>query len=63
MMFEIVWPDHRYVSEDQIKIWYSDALVNGDAEDETLFDDIEAMARELSCIGIITLGRGRRDPE
>jgi hypothetical protein len=59
MKFEIVWPDHRWVSEDQIKIWYSDALVNGNAEDETIFDDPEAMARELSDIGTITLGRGR----
>lgn len=60
MQFEILWPDRRWVSENQIKIWYSDALANGDAEDETIFEDTEAMARELHDIGIITLGRGRR---
>ncbi len=59
MKFEIIWPDRRWVSEDQIKMWYSDAMVNGDAEDETIFDDVEAMARELHNIGTITLGRGR----
>ncbi len=57
--FEIIWPEHRYVSEDQIKLWYSDAIANGDAE-ETNLNDPEEMARELSSIGVITLGRRRK---
>ena len=59
MKFEIIWPERRWVSEDRIKMWYSDAMVNGDAEDETIFDDTETMARKLHDIGTITLGRGR----
>jgi hypothetical protein len=56
--FEIVWPERRFVSEDQIRTWYSDAVANGDAEETDLLDP-EEMARELSSIGAITLGRGR----
>lgn len=56
--FEIIWPDHRFVSEDQIRSWYADAVANGEAEEIDLRDP-EEMARELSSIGHITLGRGR----
>jgi len=56
--FEIVWPEHRYVSAAMIKVWYEDAVANGEA-DETELNDPEEMARELSSIGHITLGRGR----
>lgn len=58
-MFEIIWPKHRWVSEAQIRMWYSDAVANGEAE-ETELNDTEEMARELSSIGHITLGRGRK---
>jgi len=57
--FEIIWPEYRYVDEKQIRWWYSDAVENGQAE-ETNLTDPEEMARELSSIGFITLGRGRR---
>ena len=57
-MFEIVWPEHRYVTATEIRTWYSDAVANGEAE-ETELNDTEEMARELSSIGVITLGRGR----
>lgn len=56
--WEIIWPERRFVSESQIRTWYSDAVANGEAE-ETDLRDPEEMARELSSIGIITLGRGR----
>ena len=56
--FEIIWPEHRFVSEAQIRTWYADAVANGEAE-ETDLRDPEKMARELSYIGTITLGRGR----
>ncbi len=59
MTFEIVWPNHRWVSAAQIRVWYSDAVANGEAE-ETALNDVEEMVRELSSIGHITLGRGRR---
>jgi len=58
-MFQIIWPERRWVSEDQIKMWYTDAVANGEAE-ETQLNDVEEMARELSSIGHITLGRGRK---
>jgi hypothetical protein len=58
-MFEIIWPDNRWVSIEQIKLWYGDAVANGEAE-ETELNDPEEMARELSSMGHITLGRGRR---
>ena len=58
-MFEIIWPERRFVSEDKIRVWYSDAVANGEAE-ETDLTEVEEMARELSSIGHITLGRGRR---
>lgn len=57
--FEIVWPQKRWVSAAQIKVWYSDAVANGEAE-ETKLTDVDKMARELSSIGVITLGRGRQ---
>lgn len=56
--FEIIWPEYRFVSEAQIRTWYVDAVANGDAE-ETDLRDPEEMARELSFVGIITLGQGR----
>ncbi len=60
MKFEIIWPNRRWVSEDQIKMWYSDAMGNGDIDDDGILNDPEEMARELHNIGTITLGRGRQ---
>ncbi len=56
--FELIYPERRFVSEQQIRTWYSDAVANGEAE-ETNLRDPEEMARELQSIGHITLGRGR----
>lgn len=58
MEFEIIWPEHRFVSARQIRTWYDDAVANGDTADG--LNDPEEMARELSSLGHITLGRGRR---
>lgn len=55
-MFRIIWPQYRTVSEEQIRIWYADAVANGDAENTDLTDPAQ-MAQELSSIGFITLGR------
>jgi hypothetical protein len=56
--FEIIWPEHKWVSAAQIKVWYEDACANCEA-DETELNDVEEMARELDSIGHITLGKGR----
>ncbi len=58
-MFEILWPEHCFVSEEQIRTWYSDAVANCEAE-ETDLQNSEDMAKELSYIGIITLKRRNR---
>lgn len=58
-MFEIIWPERRWVSAEQIENWYLDAVANG----ETLMQDgitSEGMAKELHYIGHITLGVGRK---
>ena len=62
MHFEIVWPEHRWVNESKIRVWFSDAVDNGDLSEEYAQDisEPEEMARELSSLGYITLGRGRR---
>lgn len=39
-----------------LELRYSDAVANGEFE-ETELNDYEEMARELSLIGVITLGR------
>lgn len=54
MNFKILWPENRVVTSDQIAMWYSDAVANGEAEPG--LTDIEEQARELDNIGHITLG-------
>lgn len=53
--YQIIWPERRMISERQIRVWYSDAVANGDAE-ETNLTHPDEMAKELENIGIITLG-------
>lgn len=53
--YQIIWPERRMISERQIRVWYSDAVANGDAEEISLTDPYD-MAKELENIGIITLG-------
>jgi hypothetical protein len=55
MTWLIIWPVQRRVSEQQIKLWYSDAVANGETEGG--LNDADEMARELHYIGTITLGR------
>lgn len=62
-MFEIIWPERRYVSIEQIRLWYGDAVANGEIDEDILPDCDEcadAMARELHYLGTITLGRSSR---
>ena len=56
--FQIIWPEYRFVSEEKIRTWYSDAVANGETGATDLLDP-EEMARELDSIGVITLGWGR----
>lgn len=59
MKFWIIWPENRFVSDTQMKIWYYDAVVNGQIAKE-YFDltDTAMMAEALSDAGLITLGQG-----
>ena len=56
--FEILYPEHRFVTATQIIGWYTDAVANGETS-ECGLNDPEEMARELDSIGHITLGKGR----
>jgi hypothetical protein len=56
--FWIVWPEQRFVSADQIRTWYSDAVANGEMAREYLdLTDVGRMAEGLSDAGMITLGQ------
>ena len=61
-MFEIIWPEHRWIPEEQIRIWYYDAVANGEATVALDSKDSEGMALALHNIGHITLGKGRFRP-
>lgn len=55
-IFEIVWPEKKTVSADRIKIWFADALDNGDIASEFESEtDPAGMAAALDEAGIITL--------
>lgn len=54
--FHIIYPDDRYVDEDKIRVWFTDALDNGELSDEDVYSvDDQAMA--LHQAGLITLAR------
>ena len=56
-MIHLIYPEDRYVTEDQIKVWHGDAVANGDVgmygphETPTLDD----MIFDLEDIGFITV--------
>lgn len=53
----IIWPDRRMVPERTIKVWYNDAVANGEiAEEYHNAHDLQVMLWALSDAGIITLG-------
>ena len=56
MHWNIIWPEYRALTEQQIRLWYSDALANGEDVADGLTDTDE-MARELNSLGAFTLGR------
>lgn len=53
--FFIVWPERRWISDDQMSRWYEDAVANEAVEPGE--QDVSAMARALHEAGEITLGR------
>lgn len=57
--FQIVWPERRYVSEKQIRVWYSDAIENGEIDKPGCEPGVVEMALALSGAGLITLGNRR----
>jgi len=60
--FQIIWPEKRVVSEDQIRTWYEDAVANEEATEG--FTDPHNMALELDSQGLISLANpsGLVDP-
>ena len=51
-----IYPDKRFVSEQQIRDWYQDAVCNNDI-DNGACTDINEMIHELEDIGQITIGK------
>ena len=53
-MFEynIAYPENRWISEDTIRMWYADAVADGECEGG--HTELEFMMRELMDIGHAT---------
>ena len=54
MFYIILYPEKRRIRAHQIRVWYEDAVANGEVEDITLTETSD-MAMELHRAGIITL--------
>jgi hypothetical protein len=56
-MYRILYPEHRLVSEETIKAWYADAVVNGEislpCNGESL-DMLGFMMEQLEDAGLVT---------
>ena len=61
--FHIIYPDDRYVDEDKIRVWFTDALDNGELSDEDAYEcgqkvySVDDQAMALHQAGLITLAR------
>jgi hypothetical protein len=55
----IVWPEARYVPESQIRLWFSDAITNGEIKAHVISasESLEEICRELEHAALITLHR------
>lgn len=59
----IVYPQIAWVTSEQIRSWYQDALANNElAEEYKSAQTEEDMARALDDAGIITRAKPRRGP-
>lgn len=56
MDFHIIYPEDRMVPEKRIRVWWKDAVANGDIVDKSP-PTVTAMAHDLSDAGLITLAR------
>lgn len=55
--FNVIWPERRRVSEEQICSWYDDAMANGELDDGDYFEEtVNQKAMALHRAGIVTLG-------
>jgi hypothetical protein len=59
--YTIVWPVRRTVSEDTIRMKYSDAVANGEVE-YTDLTDIDMIMDELESAGQVKFSTPRRWP-
>ena len=57
--YNIVYPKNRWVSEDFIRMKYSDAVANGEV-DYTDLTDIDEIKEELSSAGHVTFTTKKR---
>lgn len=56
MVFKILWPQKRIISEQVIRDWYADALANDEIDSDFIgLDDPIQMALALNDAGTITL--------
>jgi hypothetical protein len=57
--FYILWPEQRWVAAGTFKVWFCDALANGEVIStvDQYGSDYWAMALELHRAGLITLGQ------
>jgi hypothetical protein len=56
----MIWPERRKVDEDTIRMWYADAVANGEAEPG--YEMIEDIKAELDDIGKTTFSDSRALP-
>ena len=59
VMFQIIYPETKRVTEKTIRMWFSDAVHNGECEALDT-EDVYEMARQLDIDGCITLVGGLR---
>lgn len=53
----IIWPERRWVTEEEINMAYSDSVVNGDIAKEYLnAKDFQTKCNALDDAGILTFG-------
>jgi hypothetical protein len=60
-MIYIVWPEKRYVTDEQINVWYEDAVANDEIDAPYLDAKTpEAKAEALEDAGLLSIGREPR---
>ena len=61
-VYTMVWPTHRTVSEDTIRMKYSDAVANGEVDytDLTAINEIMDELENAGQVAFSIMSRGRR---